>query len=184
MMAPPRLARLLPAAMLGRFSLLSLFFISPAFGVPRAEFVLDDPESAAVDEIEVDRIASDAPHVELAWTLSDAEEHDPDAYQYVLQQDDSPDFPDPRDLYAGRDRASFRAGLPEGDHFYRVRALSPEGEAGAWSRPLQVAVTYQSMRLALSLFSIGAVVVVATAVLVIAGSRRDRQEARAEERTS
>ncbi len=151
----------------------------PAYGQspPQAEFTVSGGEPAVADGVDVERIDSNAPHIILTWSISEEDERDPAAFSYRLERAASPDFSDSRMLYEGRDRASFRAGLAEGSYFYRVRATDEAGNAGVWSRPLHLEVAYQSMRLALSLFAVGAVVFLATLVLIIAGARKDRCEA-------
>ena len=149
---------------------------------PQARFTVDAPDEAVIDGIEVDIVETNLPHIGLSWEVAQEEEIPDDrTFVFTLQQAGSPDFSDPRTLYEGRDRSSFRGGLPEGDVFYRVRAADENGTAGEWSRPLQIRVAYQSMRDAVALFAIGGVVVLATVVLVVAGSRKDREEARKEE---
>ncbi len=165
---------------------LGLVFTAPALSdeppAPQARFTVDAPEEAVIDGIEVDVLDTVLPHVSLSWEVEQEEDiADDRTFVFTLQQAGSPDFSDPKTLYEGRDRSSFRGGLPEGNVFYRVRAADENGTAGEWSRPLQVRVAYQSMRDAIALFAIGGVVVLATVVLVVAGSRKDREEARKEE---
>ncbi len=149
---------------------------------PQARFTVDAPEEAVIDGIEVDVLETVLPHVSLSWEAKPEDDVPDDrTFVFTLQQAGSADFSDPRILYEGRDRSSFRGGLPEGDVFFRVRAADDNGTAGEWSRPLQVRVAYQSMRDAFVLFAIGGVVVLATVVLVVAGSRKDREAARKEE---
>lgn len=147
---------------------------------PRAAFTLGGLEASQSGEIEVDFLASSNPHVALSWAMAE-DESGANATLFIIQQASTPDFSEPRTIYEGQDQASFQPGLAEGDHFYRVRAVTPEGETGPWSRPLHVQIEYQSMALAVSLFVAGGVVFLATLVLVIAGTLKDRQEARDEE---
>ena len=151
---------------------------------PRAEFTVPGTEERSADGVAVDFLEVGVPHVGLSWSPPEDEENGEEAYAFILEQADSPAFASPRRLYEGRDRASFRSGLAEGDFFYRVRAATPEGEAGAWSRPLHVHVRYQSMRQALVLFTIGGIVVLSTVFLVVAGARKDREDAEREEAAS
>lgn len=118
-------------------------------------------------------IAQNAAHLTLNWEPLE----EIAGLAFELQQADFPEFGEPRVRYEGPDRASFLAGLPEGKHFFRVRAIDPESElAGAWSEPLLVIVEYQSLTFAFALFGIGAVVFLATLILVVAGSVRARRE--------
>jgi hypothetical protein len=140
---------------------------------------------AEVNGTEVDVMETNLPHVSLSWSIEGEEEptNGPRPV-FTLQQSESPDFSEARTLYEGRDRTSFRGGLPEGEVYFRVRAAVDDGPPGEWSRPLQVRVAYQSMRDAVLLFGVGGIVVLATLILVVAGSRKDREEARREEASS
>lgn len=134
------------------------------------------------------RVEQVASHLTLKW---EAKEEPEDDLFFELQQAESPEFRDPLVRYRGPDRASFLAGLPEGGHFFRVRTIdpardedSPDGAAGPWSAPLEVVIEYQSLAFAVTLFGIGAVVFLATLVLVVAGSIRARREEALEEESS
>lgn len=163
---------------------------APAAGqetASRAEFTVDGLEEAEFADTAVDRLETDLPHVTLSWSVPAGAEDDgreEEAYVFTLQQAESPEFYNPRTLYEGRDTSSFRGGLAEGDVFYRIRAAGAGGENGEWSRPLHVRVEYQSMERAVALFAVGGLVVLGTVVLVVAGARKDREEARKEESAS
>ncbi len=148
---------------------------------PPAAFTVDGTEERTVGEIEVDFLAIDVPHVGLSWGLPENGNGGAAGMVYQLEQADSAEFSSPTPLYEGRDQASFRGGLPEGDVFYRIRTVDEDGNAGDWSRPLLVRVEYQSMTRAVALFAIGGVVVLSTVILVVAGGRKDREAARREE---
>ena len=132
------------------------------------------------EEIEGVRISSattNVPNYTLAWGLEGDE--DADGTHFVVEQAAEIGFSEARRIYSGTDTASFRGGLSEGTYFYRVRALNGDNDGiGPWSPPLQVVVAYQSLRQAITFFAVGAVVVLATVILVIAGTRRDRLELR------
>lgn len=97
------------------------------------------------------------------------------------------DFADPVIHHDGPATTVFISGLPDGEHRFRVRGrtvAADDFEAGAdadaavadaawgpWSEPAAFAVQHQSMTLALSLFSVGAVLFVALVVIVVQGSR-------------
>ena len=135
-----------------------------SFGAaPVASFVTEEPE---------DPVASS--HFTLEWT---AEADGDGPVTFELRQSSELDFAEYRVRYEGQDRASFLAGLPEGDHYFQVRASTPgNGSEGPWSDPFQLTIEYQSLTLAWLLFGVGAVVFLATLGLVVAGSAKARRE--------
>lgn len=93
-----------------------------------------------------------------------------DTLHFELQRSRSATFDAVKTIYEGPDLASFRSGLPNGNFFYRVRAVSSnDGVTGAWSQPLKVIVAHQSLTLAFSLAGVGFVVFLAIVVVVLLG---------------
>lgn len=156
------------------FSFLALTFFLCSPGAPAslgASQATHLPEVSFANQGPVEQAD---PFITLGWEPSDEpQEVLPTAFE--LQQDVSADFPDPITRYRGNDRGSFISGLPEGDFFFRVRAVRGEGETGRWSEPLRVTVRYHSLAWAFFLFGIGAVVSLATIGLVVVGDRRSRR---------
>lgn len=146
------------------YSFIILLLVVPVLG-PASEL----PE---VQFEEGPRVITDEPHTTLSWSPP---EPDP-GLQFELQQAPDADFTEPYTRYQGQDQASFISGLAEGEFFFRVRAVSETGEQGPWSETLVVEVEYVSMAYALLLFSIGAVVTIATILLVVTGDRKVRRE--------
>lgn len=115
-------------------------------------------------------VSQSDPYLTLAWTPAPA----PAAFE--LQQGASAEFKEPSVRYRGRDQASFVSGLAENSYFFRVRVIAENGTLGPWSKPLQVTVKYQPLSRAFFLFSVGAVVSLATIALVVVGDRQTRRE--------
>ncbi|MFW5882829.1 MAG: hypothetical protein ACOCVG_00510 [Verrucomicrobiota bacterium] len=118
-------------------------------------------------------------HVELRWTLVeegalDAEEAE--GVRFQLEQATVADFSDATERYVGRDLGSFISGLAEGNYYFRVRAVAPSGEPGAWSEPMQVTVDYPNVRLVQTLLIAGAIVLVLTVGAIIAGHLKTKKE--------
>lgn len=70
-------------------------------------------------------------------------------------------------LYSGPDTARLISGRANGNYRYQVRRV---GETD-WSAPLRVTVEHHSLSRALGFFLIGALVFIATLVLVVRGAR-------------
>jgi hypothetical protein len=115
--------------------------------------------------LESDSEIATAGFFRLQWESADLEG------AYELQEASRADFADSRILYAGPDLATVLSGKPDGDYHYRVRRMHEEGRS-AWSAPVQVQVRAHSLGRALTFFALGALVFVATAVLILRGEMR------------
>ncbi|MGE9268904.1 MAG: hypothetical protein ACQKBY_12480 [Verrucomicrobiales bacterium] len=82
-----------------------------------------------------------------------------------LEQAASADFSDPVPRYVGTDEGSVISGLPEGKHFFRLRA-----KGGEWSEPLGVEVAFFPRGRLFLLLGIGGVVVLATVGAILGGA--------------
>jgi len=96
---------------------------------------------------------------------------------YPTRLVESPDdtFDDAQIVYEGIDIASTMSGKPDGDYFYRLESVAPDGAVSVVSNTLKVTVDHHSLSRALTFFAIGAVVFVATLGLIIFGDRRGRR---------
>lgn len=95
-----------------------------------------------------------------------------------LQQSDSADFAEKTIRFIGRDTGSVITGLPEGTHYFRLRALNNLGEGSAWSDPLEVQVTFMDRGKLFSLLGLGGVVVLLTVGAIVSGFLKHRDELR------
>lgn len=94
------------------------------------------------------RNGAEAPegHFLVSWEALGADPASPDV-RFELQFATDPSFEDFERRDPGPDRASFLSGLPAGTTYVRVRSLTPDGNAGAWSGTGSIAVAYPSMGL-------------------------------------
>lgn len=75
-----------------------------------------------------------------------------------------------RTIYTGPDRATLISGQADGSRVYRAGALGADGRVTAWSEPVTVKVAHHPLGRALGFFALGAVVFVATLLLIIRGA--------------
>ncbi|MCH7225651.1 hypothetical protein [Haloferula sp. A504] len=75
----------------------------------------------------------------------------------------------PQVRYDGTQASSVRSGLGAGRHRFRVRATNEDGEAGPWSPPLALEVTYMDAGKVRLLLILGALVVTSTVVVILHG---------------
>lgn len=115
-------------------------------------------------ELEASTGLSDTGHYRVSWSA------DEDA-EVTVQEASTADFSDARTIYRGADRATVLSGRLDGTYFYRARA-----EDGPWTAPLAVEVRHHSLTTAFAYLGVGAVVFLATAVLIVAGHLRHRRE--------
>jgi hypothetical protein len=109
---------------------------------------------------------------QLRWSLDDA-----DVVYYRIEEAIDPEFREAVTLYQGADRATVISGRGDGTFHYRVRATLADGGRSAWSEPEAVEVAHHPLWQALALFSLGALVFLATVALIVAGTRAERREA-------
>ena len=109
---------------------------------------------------------SHAGHIKIVWNWP----HDQDV-TFELQQADTATFNNAEVIYNGPDRASFISGLANGNYYYRLKAISDDGDSSSkWSKTVVLKVRHHSLALALSLAGIGAFVFIVTSAVVIKGS--------------
>ncbi|HEY9559397.1 MAG TPA: hypothetical protein VIR29_01275 [Anseongella sp.] len=102
-------------------------------------------------------------HVRLQWAVTDGSSGN----VFLVQQAETEAFSTPRIIYHGPDQATFISGLENGNYYFRVRR-----ENGDWSNVMALEVNHHSLYLTFILLSIGAVVFLLTAAMVIYGSRK------------
>ncbi len=123
-----------------------------------AMFLSVNGYSVDVQFLNEDTAKINSGHIRLDW-VSDHEG------EFELQQATQHDFNDARTIYKGHDKASFISGLTNGNYYFRIKEKGND-----WSDHLFVMVEYQSLTLAFSLFTIGAIVFILTAAVIIKGS--------------
>jgi len=107
-----------------------------------------------------------AGYAELTWTEGQAT-------AFELQRATTETFLEPVVIYRGPDRGTFVSGMKNGTYHYRVRGRS-EGGWSSWSETMTLEVEHWSKARALGLMSLGAVVFLLTASVIVVGHlRRD-----------
>jgi hypothetical protein len=84
-----------------------------------------------------------------------------------LEEAQAPDFSSSRTIYEGSDAARVMSGKPDGVFYYRVR----DSDDGTFSNVVEVTVRHHSLQRAFAFFGLGAVVFLATLLLIATGAR-------------
>lgn len=111
-----------------------------------------------------DPVQSSDGSVRLSWSL-------PEGATIELQRDSHADFRRPVTLYRGPDPATVITGLDDGSYHFRARTENADGPSSDWSEVVTVTVRHHPLSRALLFFTLGAVVFLATLLLVVTGSR-------------
>lgn len=107
----------------------------------------------------------------LKWTSLDG----PVSSRFELQQGTRRNFSSAQIIYAGPDRGTYISGLPNGDFFYRIRAVNAqETNKSPWSSTIHRTVKHPSLDFALSLMSVGALVFISTIGMITLGIQREK----------
>ncbi len=97
--------------------------------------------------------------------------------EFELQRATTEVFLEPFVIYRGPDRGTFVSGLDDGIYHYRVRGRA-DGGWSSWSKPITLEVEHWSRARALGLMSLGAVVFILTAALIVVGHLRRDEDIR------
>lgn len=119
--------------------------------------------AATAPQLSTDTTDATAGYYRLSWTT--------DAPEVVIEER-TPASGVARTIYTGPDRATLISGQADGTRVYRAGALGADGRVTAWSVPVRVNVAHHPLGRALGFFALGAVVFVATLLLIIRGARR------------
>lgn len=93
--------------------------------------------------------------------------------QFQLQESQTADFLQAREVYQGPQAASVISGRGDGEYYYRIRQLDDAGETiSSWSEPLKVTVEHHPLARAFIFFTIGLVVFAATLAAIMRGSKQ------------
>ena len=147
--------------------ILMALIIAPCIAFGQMDTVLPGPiiDLPAINETSSGRI-------KIIWTI----ERDPGELEsviYELEEAGDSLFASSKMKYRGPDLATYVSGLDNGFYYYRVRAFNQTREQySEWSPTVLVAVQHHSLNLAFTLFTIGGVVFIMTALVVIVGARK------------
>ena len=122
--------------------------------------VLASQVAAQEVQLEADTAVASAGYFQLRWSATAAVE---------LEEATTPDFRAPRLVYSGSDRARVISGKPDGDWYYRARPVSSDS---SFSNIVKVEVRHHPIERAILFFVVGAVVFLATALLIVNGARK------------
>lgn len=97
-----------------------------------------------------------------------------------LVESRDPEFENRRVVYEGPDTARLMSGKRDGQYYYRLERTRPSdslaSEPEIVSNTLQVTVSHHSTERAFTFFAIGAVVFLATLIMVLAGGASERRQ--------
>jgi hypothetical protein len=110
----------------------------------------------------VDRNPSHDGVYQLSWTAPGP---------VVVEASPDPDFSHAEVVYRGHDTASTLSGRPDGETWYRLLDADSNRVLAA---PVRVEVRHHPLSRALTFFTVGLVVFVATVVLIVRGDRATR----------
>jgi hypothetical protein len=117
---------------------------------------------AATLNLSSDTEIANAGYYQLSWDGTDG--------PYHLEESSTTDFSTYRTLYQGDDLATVISGKPDGVYYYRI-SLSNEQQI-ADSNVVKVTVAHHPLKTALLFFLAGAIVFVATFIMIIKGNRQ------------
>ncbi len=124
--------------------------------------LLAAPAAGAKPVLATDTPLATAGYYQLHWTA--------DTPQVTIEVR-SRDSQRAHTLYTGPDRATVISGQANGTRIYRAGEIGPGGNIIAWSEPVTVTVAHHPLSRALAFFAVGAVVFLATVVLIARGAR-------------
>lgn len=89
---------------------------------------------------------------------------------FELQKSNHQSFQTARTIYRGPDQASVISGQPNGNYYYRVRAIYSNDYVSDWSEAVLVKVKHHSLQRAWVFFITGAFVFLITLIFIIASA--------------
>jgi hypothetical protein len=101
----------------------------------------------------------------LSWDL-------PEGVSIDVESSQDNRFVKPTPLYQGGDQSTVLTGLSDGSYHFRARFVHQNGAASPWGESVSLFVEHHTLAKAMAFFVIGAVVFLATLLLIILGARR------------
>ncbi len=93
-----------------------------------------------------------------------------DPHEFRLEESADAEFSQIRTLYQGADKAYAMSGKHNGDYYYRVADVTSSSPVADWSQPVKVTVAHHSLLRAFSFFAAGAIIFMATLILIVHGA--------------
>ena len=119
-------------------------------------------------ELVTDTELATAGYYRISWQA----EHSPNLYR--LLESDNPRFNHNKVIYEGPDLATVLSGKPNGSYYYRVAILQDHTPVSV-SNTVMVKVAHHSLTKAFLFFAIGALVFLATLLLILRGNRQSEK---------
>lgn len=126
--------------------------------------IIVSPNAVAAPVLSSSDTLSTAGYFRLSWSTQSKQNSE--STEYELQQAANNAFSSPKTIYTGPDEASVISGLSDQTYFYRVRA-----NEGDWSPVAKVEVKHHPLSRAFGFFALGAVMFIATVVVLLKGAR-------------
>lgn len=131
--------------------------------LPVAAFAADDFQLSASTSVSNDG------SLNLSWNLP---ENTSIELQQASQPASQPDNNNFQTIYRGNDTATVITGLSNGKYLFRARLVKTDGSHLNWTLNTELEVKHHSLTKAFSFFTIGAIVFLATLVLLIKGTKK------------
>ena len=121
------------------------------------------PELFAAPELQTDAEMATAGYFRLSWQSNMAAD-------FILEEAKDPTFSQATTLYRGPDTATLISGRSNGTYYYRIRNVQDDAHSD-WSNVTKVEVSHHPLSRAFMFFTLGAIVFIATLVVVVLGSK-------------
>lgn len=154
--------------------LISVAALIGALSLPTSVLCSNDEKHEALPGVEFTvphTSKSSSGNIKLIWEL-DGKQDVWEKTEFELQKSRDEEFTEAKTAYTGPDRATFISGLADGMYYYRIRVIKGD-EVGVWSDTVKFEVKHHSLKLALVLFFIGAIVFSATVWIVLKGASKE-----------
>lgn len=127
--------------------------------------VAGEMNSLASPTLTTDTDIATAGYFRLSWSVPELQV----PVDFELQKSATADFSNHSVIYTGPDRATTFSGLGNGEYYFRIRSLISD-QSSSWSAVTKVQVQHHSLTRAWIFFALGAVVFMATLMLVMRGA--------------
>ena len=136
-------------------------------------FAVALPAFAIAPKLESDSELATAGYYRLSWKTDVTGNED--SSDFILEEGRDSEFSQKTILYRGPDTATLISGRPDGVYYYRIRDEQNTDPLNAWSNVTKVTVAHHPLSRAFMFFTLGAIVFVATLIMVIVGNKTNNQ---------